>query len=136
MIDKLIELIKVQEKHLTQLLELLKIQKDLIMKQDAFSLEGLVDKLNECSKKVARDEVARRNLLNNGSLKDVVFNSESKELKDIYLKIGNTVNEVINQKETNDLLLKQQLFFTNKMLNIMTPSKDIKTYNSLGGLTK
>ena len=134
MIEKLIELMNIQEKHLNQLLSLLKIQKKLIMKKDAFSLELLVDKLSECSKEVAKDEVERRKILNNRSLKEIVYNSESKDLKEIYLKIEKTVNEVINQKDTNELLLKQQLMFTNKMLNIMNPSREIKTYNSIGGL--
>ena len=79
MVEKLIELMKSQEKHLVQLLELFEIQKDLIMKKDAFALEGLVDKLNECSKKIAREEVARRNLLNNGSLKEFVYNAKNEE---------------------------------------------------------
>lgn len=134
MIEKLIELINIQEKHLNQLLSLLKIQKKLIIKKDAFSLEVLVDKLKECSKQIAKDEVERRKILNNRSLKEIVYNSDSKELKDAYYKIEKTVNEVINEKDTNVLLLKQQLMFTNKMLNIMNPSREIKTYNSIGGL--
>lgn len=136
MIEKLIVLMRKQEKHLNQLYELLDIQKDFIINKDVFGLEGIVDKINECSKKIAREEVARRNLLNNGSLKEVVFNSNNDELKIIYIKISDTVRDVVNKKDTNELLLKQQLIFTNKMLNIMNPDKEIKTYNSYGSLKK
>ena len=125
-----------QEKHLKQLYELLDIQKDFIINKDVFGLEGIVDKINECSKKIAREEVARRNLLNNKSLKEVVLNSNNDELKTAYIKISDTVRDVVNKKDTNELLLKQQLIFTNKMLNIMNPDKEIKTYNSYGSLKK
>ena len=81
MIEKLIVLMREQEKHLKQLYELLDIQKDFIINKDVFGLEGIVDKINECSKKIAREEVARRNLLNNKSLKEVVLNSNNDELK-------------------------------------------------------
>ena len=80
--------------------------------------------------------MARRNLLNNGSLKEFVFNSNNDELKTTYIKISDTVREVVNKKDTNEHLLKQQLIFTNKMLNIMKPDKEIKTYNSYGSLKK
>ena len=125
-----------QEKHLKQLYELLDIQKDFIINKDVFGLEGIVDNINECSKKIAREEVARRNLLNNKSLKEVVLNSNNDELKTAYIKISDTVRDVVNKKDTNELLLKQQLIFTNKMLNIMNPDKEIKTYNSYGSLKK
>ena len=136
MVEKLIVLMREQEKHLKQLYELLDIQKDFIINKDVFGLEGIVDKINECSKKIAREEVARRNLLNNKSLKEVVLNSNNDELKTAYIKISDTVRDVVNKKDTNELLLKQQLIFTNKMLNIMNPDKEIKTYNSYGSLKK
>ena len=43
---------------------------------------------------------------------------------------------VKNKKDTNDILLKQQLIFTNKMLNILNPNNELKTYNSYGTLKK
>ena len=136
MIEKLIKLMKEQEKHLVQLAELLDIQKNFIINKDVVGLEGIVDKINECSKKIAREEVARRNLLNNKSLKEVILNSDNEELKTTYMKISDTVRNVSDRKDTNELLLKQQLVFTNKMLNIMNPDKEIKTYNSYGSLKK
>lgn len=136
MVEKLIELMKLQEKHLTQLLQLFEIQKELIMKKDAFALEGLVDKLNECSKKVAKEEVARRNLLNNGSLKEFVYNANNEELSKMYAKISETVHKVMMQKETNDILIKQQISLNSRLLEMMNPSREIKTYNSYGNLSK
>lgn len=127
---------KSQEKHLVQLLQLFEIQKDLIMKKDAFALEGLVDKLNECSKKIAREEVARRNLLNNGSLKEFVYNAKNEELSKIYAEVSDTVHKVMMQKDTNEMLIKQQISLNAKVLEMMNPNREIKTYNSYGNLSK
>lgn len=136
MVEKLIELMKSQEKHLVQLLELFEIQKDLIMKKDAFALEGLVDKLNECSKKIAREEVARRNLLNNGSLKEFVYNAKNEELSKTYAEVSEMVHKVMLQKDTNEMLIKQQVSLNAKVLQMMNPNREIKTYNSYGNLSK
>lgn len=136
MIEKLIELMKSQEKYLKQLLELLIIQKELIMKKDAFALEGLVDKLNECSKKIAREEVARRNLLNDESLKEFIYNSNNVELSNTHSEIVNIINKVILQKDTNEMLLKQQIGLNAKVLNMMNPNREMRTYNSYGNLSK
>ena len=136
MVNKLMGLMKEQETHLSQLLVLLQVQKEMIMKKDAFGLEGLVDKISECSKIIAKKEVDRRRLLGDNSLINIVSTSNNSELKNIYEQIRVTLNNVIEQKDTNNILLKQELIFTNKMLNVINPDREIKTYNSLGGLRK
>lgn len=133
------ELIKVMENQkvqLEKLLILLQVQKDMIMKKDTFGLEGLVDKLSDCSKRIAQEEVARRKVLGEYSLVDIVSKCNNNQLKHLYEKLKEILNKVIFQKETNSLLLKQELVFTNKMLNVINPDREIKTYNSFGGLRK
>lgn len=132
MTEKLIQLMRNQEKYLIQLLQLLKIQKDLIIKKDAFALEGIVDKLTTCSKMIAQEEVERRKLLNNGSIKEFVRNENNEELTNTYAKITSIINEVILQKDTNNLLIKQQISLNAKLLEIINPNREIKTYNSYG----
>lgn len=136
MINELIELMNEQKVHLEQLLVLLQVQKEMIMKKDAFGLEGLVDKLNDCSKKIAQEEVARRKMLNNGSIKEFVSNAKNDELTKTYTSLSDTLQKVIFQKDTNDLLIKQQISLNAKVLEMMNPNRDIKTYNSYGSLTK
>lgn len=136
MVNDLIGLMKEQKAHLDQLLILLQVQKEMIMKKDAFGLEGLVNKLNECSKIIAKEEVARRKFLGEYSLVDIISKCNNEELKHVYEKLRDTLNEIIVQKETNSVLLKQELIFTNKMLNVINPDREIKTYNSFGGLRK
>lgn len=136
MINELINLMHSQEEDLRKLLELLDTQYKMIMSKDVFGLEGLVDKINECGKRIAQDEVRRRKVLDNGSIKEFVNESHNEELKILYSKIRNTLNEVVSRKETNDTLLKQQIGFNNKMLEIMNPRREIKTYNSYGNLSR
>lgn len=136
MTEELIKLIKAQSEELKELLMLLEAQYKMIMEKDVFGLEGIVDKLNECSKKIAQYEMNRRKILGNESISELVNKSDNKELKDNYISIQEILNRVMLQKDTNDLLLKQQIMFNNKMLNIMNPNREIKTYNSYGNLSK
>jgi flagellar biosynthesis/type III secretory pathway chaperone len=74
--------------------------------------------------------------LGNNSITEVVNNSDNEDLKKYYNDIKTTLNSVLSRKETNDMLLKQQLIFTNKMLEIVNPRREIKTYNSYGNLSR
>jgi len=136
MINELIKLMQSQDEGLKKLLELLETQYKMIMKKDVFGLEGLVDKINECGKSIAKEEVERRKIIGQESIKDIVNNSDNEELKEIFEEIQITLNNVISKKETNDMLLKQQIIFNNKMLQIVNPSREIKTYNSYGNLSR
>ena len=136
MIDELIKLMTDQEKDLKLLLDLLEIQNEMILKKDLFGLEGLVDKLNECSKRIAKQEVQRRKILGKNSISETVEKSNNKDLKQSYENIRNTLKLVLSKKETNEILLKQKIIFNTKMLNIMNPNRTIKTYNSYGNLSR
>ncbi len=74
--------------------------------------------------------------MGNNSITEVVNNSDNEDLKKYYNDIKTTLNSVLSRKETNDMLLKQQLIFTNKMLEIVNPRREIKTYNSYGNLSR
>lgn len=136
MINELIKLIQSQNEDLKKLLEMLEAQYTMLMGKDVFGLEGLVDKINECGKKIAQEEVKRRKLIGTESMIDIVNKSENKELEELYNKIQNTLNKVILKKETNEILLKQKVLFNNKMLALINPNREIKTYNSYGNLSK
>lgn len=136
MVNELIKLMLDQEKHLKKLSELLDIQYDMIMKKDLFGLEGLIDKLNECSKIIAKEELERRKLLGENSISETVNKSNNTELKQSYKNIRDTLKSVLSKKETNEMLLKQKILFNTKMLNIMSPNRSIKTYNSYGNLSR
>lgn len=134
--NELIKLMQDQERDLRELLELLETQYKMIMSKDVFGLEGLVDKINECGKRIAKEEVQRRNLTGEDGLRDIVNSSDNEVLKEIYNKIQTTLNATTLQKETNDMLLKQEIIFNNKMIALMNPNREIKTYNSYGNLRR
>lgn len=136
MVEELIKLMKAQEQSLGELLVLLDLQFKMIMNKDTFALEGVVDKLEQCSKKIAKEELERRKLIGNNSISQLVKNSDNQELKNSYKSIREILKKTLSQKETNEILLKQQMVFNTKMLNIINPNREIKTYNSYGSLSR
>lgn len=136
MLNELIGLIKEQDNRLKELMELLQVQYEFIVNKNLFGLEDLVDQINDCSKRVAEVELQRRNLMGNNSLTQFVLEQNNEELKKAYESIKKTLDEVKVKKETNDILLKQRLSFNSRMLAILNPSREIKTYNSYGNLRK
>ena len=136
MVEEFIKLMKAQEESLGELLVLLDLQFKMIINKDTFALEAVVDKLEQCSKKIAKEELERRNLIGKNSMYQLVKNSDNQELKNCYKSIREILKKSLSQKETNEILLKQQMIFNTKMLNIINPNREIKTYNSYGNLSR
>lgn len=114
------------------LLEALEKQHDCLIKSDAITLEGRVTEIEECNRLLAGWEVKRRELTGCRAMGDIVDEAGDKELEDNYRSIRKLLEEVKVQKDTNDLLIKQGLGFTNRILGILNPSRTPKTYNSNG----
>lgn len=136
MIAKVIELVDQQNEMLKQLLELLKKQNKLIINKDLYGLEDILDEIEKCSKDIAELELNRRQIIGEENFDEFVKNNENEELQKVYNDIKITINSAKIQKESNELLLKQKLSFNTKMLEIMNPRREIRTYNSYGSLKK
>ena len=136
MSNKLYEVITLEEKKLRELLSLLDKQYKLILNRNIFGMEAIVEEIKVKNKEVAEIEVDRRRFLGNTSIKDYILNSNNSNLDNSYRSIQKLLNEMILQKDTNELLIKQQLSFTNKMLNLINPKKEIATYNSYGSIKR
>lgn len=136
MINNLIEVLKEEEKELNELLILLDKQYKLIIKKDIFGMEAVVEEIKLKNKTVAESEVNRRKVLGKESIKNIILTSKNEELENVYRNIQKLLNEMILQKDTNDLLIKQQLSFTNKLLNLINPKRDIPIYNSYGNIRR
>ena len=134
--EELIRLIKEQDSKLNDLLQLLKKQRSMIRKKDAIGLECLVDEINDCSKKIAEVELQRRNLMGKINLTEYIKKQENEILEEAYNEIKNTLDKVKIQKESNEMILKQEMSFNAKILAILNPDRNIKTYNSYGGLRR
>lgn len=130
------EILIVEGKRLEELLVLLDKQYKLILNKDVFNMEAITEEIQLKNKEVAEAEVQRRKFLGNTSIREYVNNSNDSELDEVYRAMQRLLNEMILQKDTNELLIKQQLSFTNKLLNIMNPKKDAATYNSYGNIKR
>ncbi|WP_026881225.1 flagellar protein FlgN [Clostridium akagii] len=129
------QLKEVMQKELDALEDLLKMldeQHSAYIKKDLFALESIVKKIENSNTNVATMEVERRELIGNKSMKVLIKEINDEELNGNFIEIKNILTKIGFQKDTNELLIKQGLIFTNKMLNIFRPSKNAKTYNNYG----
>lgn len=132
MINNLIEILYKEQYALIDLLKLLDKQHKSLIDKDVFALEGIVDEIRMANKNIAESEVARRKLVGSKSMKDIVLSSNDKELDIAYRNIKKILHSITVQKDTNELLIKQGLSYTNRLLTIINPRRDVKTYNSYG----
>ena len=128
--------LKLQELKLKELLKLLDKQHELILSKNLFELEAIVEEIQIKNKEIAQVEVERRKILGGISIKEYILKSNQKDLDEMYRRINKLLNEMVLQNDTNELLIKQQLTFTNKLINIMTPKKEVAVYNSYGNIKR
>ena len=121
-----------EKKILQSLLELLYEQYSLILSKDIIGLGKIADKIEEVGKNLAASEIKRRKIVSEEEFNNFIKNINDEHIKGVYEEIKNLLNNLQNQKDTNNTLIKQRLFFTNKMINVIKPSKGIGTYNSYG----
>lgn len=133
-----IKVIIYEEKNiLKNLLSLLDEQHDSIINQDIIKMDKIAGKLDATSKELAKIEIQRRNIMGSeASMKDTISLCDDENIKSAYEEIVSTLKMVQLQKEANDTLIKQRLFFTKKMINFIKPSKDIGVYNAYGKVGK
>lgn len=118
------------------LLSILEKQHNCLVWNDAFGMENCVKEIEDCNKLIAEWEVKRRTLTQSKSLRDFVEEIGDKEVEDNYRKIKLLVQETMVQKDINDVLIKQGLGYTNRMLNILNPDRKARTYNASGKIYK
>ena len=121
-----------EKKILQSLLELLDEQYSLILSKDIIGLGKIADKIEEVGKNLAASEIKRRKIVSEEEFNNFIKNINDEHIKGVYEEIKNLLNNLQTQKDTNNTLIKQRLFFTNKMINVIKPSKGIGTYNSYG----
>lgn len=133
------ELKKVMEDEscaLKNLNTLLKEQQKAFVKNDIFKLEALVKKIEDSKICIAKLEVERRNLSKDKTMKEIKNELKDEKIDEFYKNIGDEIMKIQTQKDANQLLLKQGLVFTNKMLRIFNPVRDAKTYNYSGKINR
>lgn len=117
---------------LKELLSALEEQHKYIANNEIMNLATVAEKIEEANKGVARIEVERRKLLDGQSMKKIVEDSKDIDLETRYRNINKLLLELKVQKDTNELLIRQGLSFSNQMLNLLKPDRTAKTYNAYG----
>ena len=121
---------------LNGLLTVLQKQYDALVKKDVYEMEACVSEVKDSCRNVAAAEMERRKITGNEELKKFIMKSNDEKLDDKYREIMRIVNLVKAQKETNDMLTKQGLIFTGKILTILNPDRSAKTYGKGGKIIK
>ncbi|MDU3335672.1 flagellar protein FlgN [Paraclostridium bifermentans] len=126
-----------QRKLFKELLNLLDEQYDLILGKDPTLLDKIARKLENISRDIAKLEIQRRNIVGSDfSMGTLIEENDDKNIKEAYEEIKSTIKMIEVQKESNHVILKQKLFFTKKMLNVIKPSQGTGTYNYCGQVGK
>lgn len=121
---------------LNELLVLLQKQHKSYLNKDLFALEDLVGKIEKSNISIARLEVQKKQALGSKTMKEFIAETNDHELKINLREMKKVVQIVKLQNETNQVLFKQGLIFTNKMINIFKPNNSSKTYNGYGKINK
>lgn len=121
-----------QKKILQNLLKLLDEQYNLVLNKDVIALGKIAEDIEEEGKKLATIEIKRRNIASEEEFNNFIKNTDDKHITNVYNEMKELLTNLQKQKDINNTLIKQRLFFTNKMINVIKPSKSVNTYNAYG----
>ena len=121
-----------QEKILQNLLKLLDEQYNLVLNKDVIALGKIAEDIEEEGKKLATIEIKRRNIASEEEFNNFIKNTDDEHITNVYNEMKELLTNLQKQKDINNTLIKQRLFFTNKMINVIKPSKSVNTYNAYG----
>ena len=121
-----------QKKILQILLKLLDEQYNLVLNKDVIALGKIAEDIEEEGKKLATIEIKRRNIASEEEFNNFIKNTDDEHITNVYNEMKELLTNLQKQKDINNTLIKQRLFFTNKMINVIKPSKSVNTYNAYG----
>lgn len=121
-----------QKKILQNLLRLLDEQYNLVLNKDVIALGKIAEDIEEEGKKLATIEIKRRNIASEEEFNNFIKNTDDEHITNVYNEMKELLTNLQKQKDINNTLIKQRLFFTNKMINVIKPSKSVNTYNAYG----
>ena len=121
-----------QKKILQNLLKLLDEQYNLVLNKDVIALGKIAEDIEEEGKKLATIEIKRRNIASQEEFNNFIKNTDDEHITNVYNEMKELLTNLQKQKDINNTLIKQRLFFTNKMINVIKPSKSVNTYNAYG----
>lgn len=133
--EELLEIFTEEKNIFEVLYKELKKQNEFIVKDNIFGMESCVDKIQSLNKNIAAIELKRRQLTGQGSLKTIVLDSNNSKLESEFKELKNIISEVKIQKDCNEILLKQGLSFTTRLLSALGGGRNnSRTYGSTGAI--
>lgn len=121
---------------LKELLDKLNKQYKLLTSKDKdfILINNVADDMDSLIKSIAVIELERRKIISNEELIELVENLNEYEFIELIKDISKLKQSIEAQNEQNTIFIKQNLFFTRKMLKMITPSQQFDTYNINGRL--
>lgn len=132
MTQELNNIILEEIKAFEELLKVLDKQHEYIVKNNIFKMESIVDEIEENSKNIARYEMDRRKITKGRPMTEIIREYRDEQLETNYRKARKLLEGLNLQKDTNEMLLKQGIVYANKMLQIINPNREAKTYGAHG----
>jgi flagellar biosynthesis/type III secretory pathway chaperone len=134
---KLKVIIYEQRKLFKELLNLLDDQYEFIVNKEVTKMDKIAKDLDDKAREIAKLEIQRRDTITGEvSMSSLVENCNDEKVKEAYEEIKSNIKMIEVQKEANQTLLKQRLFFTKKMMSAIKPNQGIGTYNAYGQVGK
>lgn len=130
--EKLNEILVKEYESLNKLLSVLDEQHSRIVKNDVFGMEAIVKEIEKENKAVAELEMERRKLTQGREISGIIQEFKDENLDRNYRNLKMLLQQLILQKDNNELLIRQRLSFTTQMLSILSPDRSAKTYNAYG----
>lgn len=111
-------------------------QHEYVVKNDVFNMDSIVKDINHSLREIAKIEMERRNITSGKDMSRIVEELGDEELECEYREVKKLLHSLELQKSTNELLIKQSLSFTNKMLQYINPDRSAKTYGAYGKMKR
>lgn len=117
---------------LKKMYDMLLKQQQLLVKKDVFGLDKVVTELDAIIKEIAKSEMNRVKVINDKSMSEVLKDLNDTTINTLYANIRKLISEIKFQKDSNEIIIKQGIVFTTKLLNVVNPDRTVKTYNCYG----
>lgn len=104
--------------------------------KDAVVICSISEKIDAIVKEIALTEIERRKTISNEALILQVESTNDEDSLVLIRDISKLKKLIEKQNEINSAFIKQNLFFTKKMLKMITPGEKYETYNSSGKFGK
>lgn len=104
--------------------------------KDAVLICSISEKIDAIVKEVALTEIERRKTISNEALILQLESTNDEDSLTLIKDITKLKKLIEKQNEINSAFIKQNLFFTRKMLKMITPGEKYETYNSSGKFAK